>query len=450
MMKINMPKQANFIIRTLTDHGYEAYIVGGCVRDALLHVEPKDWDITTSASPEEVKQLFFHTVDTGIEHGTVTVLLDHEPYEVTTYRVDGKYEDHRRPSEVTFTKSLKEDLLRRDFTINAMAYNDQEGLIDLYGGEKDLAKGLIRCVGVANQRFDEDALRILRALRFAARLDFTIEEETRLAMIAKKEFLRQISAERIREELTKILISDHPELLVMAYELGITKIILPEWDEMMETPQNNPHHLYSVGLHSLKGIQQIEPNVHLRYAMLLHDAGKPACKTTDDEGIDHFTKHPLKSKDIAREVLRRLKFDNETVKVVTTLVEWHDWRFMKATDINKKAVRRLANKIGVDLCYQLFKVQHADIMAQSDYQREQKLSILEQTKLLLDEIVADHECITLKDLKLNGKDLIAMGVSEGKQIGWILNSLLDRVLEEPELNTKECLTAMAEELRFKK
>jgi tRNA nucleotidyltransferase (CCA-adding enzyme) len=367
---------------------------------------------------------------------------------VTTYRVDGKYEDHRRPSEVTFTKSLKEDLLRRDFTINAMAYNDEEGLIDLYGGEEDLAKGLIRCVGVANQRFDEDALRILRALRFAARLDFTIEEETRQAMIAKKEFLRDISAERIREELTKILVSAHPELLVTAYELGITKIILPEWDKMMETPQNNPHHQYSVGMHTLKGIQIIEKHPHLCYAMLLHDAGKPACKTTDEEGIDHFTKHPLKSKDIAREVLRRLKFDNETVKVVTTLVEWHDWRFMKATDINKKAVRRLANKIGVDLCYQLFKVQHADIMAQSDYQREQKLSILEQTKLLLDEIVADHECITLKDLKLNGKDLIVMGVSEGKQIGWILNSLLDRVLEEPELNTKECLTAMAEELRF--
>jgi tRNA nucleotidyltransferase (CCA-adding enzyme) len=431
----------------LTDHGYEAYIVGGCVRDALLHVEPKDWDITTSASPEEVKQLFSHTVDTGIEHGTVTVLLDHEPYEVTTYRVDGKYEDHRRPSEVTFTKSLKEDLLRRDFTINAMAYNDQEGLIDLYGGEEDLAKGLIRCVGVANQRFDEDALRILRALRFAARLDFTIEEETRLAMIAKKEFLRQISAERIREELTKILISDHPELLVMAYELGITKIILPEWDEMMETPQNNPHHLYSVGLHSLKGIQQIEPNVHLRYAMLLHDAGKPACKTTDEEGIDHFTKHPLKSKDIAREVLRRLKFDNETVKVVTTLVEWHDWRFMKVIDINKKAVRRLANKIGVDLCYQLFKVQHADIMAQSNYQKKQKLDILEKTKSLLDEIVADQECITLKDLKLNGKDLIAMGVQPGKQIGVILNSLLDLVLEQPELNTEEALAEMAEEMR---
>jgi tRNA nucleotidyltransferase (CCA-adding enzyme) len=265
-------------------------------------------------------------------------------------------------------------------------------------------------------------------------------------MIAKKEFLRQISAERIREELTKILISDHPELLVMAYELGITKIILPEWDEMMETPQNNPHHLYSVGLHSLKGIQQIEPNVHLRYAMLLHDAGKPACKTTDDEGIDHFTKHPLKSKDIAREVLRRLKFDNETVKVVTTLVEWHDWRFMKATDINKKAVRRLANKIGVDLCYQLFKVQHADIMAQSDYQKKQKLDILEKTKSLLDEIVADQECITLKDLKLNGKDLIAMGVQPGKQIGVILNSLLDLVLEQPELNTEEYLTTMAEEM----
>lgn len=438
-MKIDMPEAASFIIQTLTEHGFEAYIVGGCVRDSLLGTEPKDWDITTSASPAEVKSLFSRTIDTGIEHGTVTVLMGKEPYEVTTYRVDGKYEDHRRPTEVTFTKSLKEDLLRRDFTINAMAYNDREGLVDLYGGVEDLEKGMIRCVGVATQRFDEDALRILRALRFAARLDFQIEESTRQAMIEKKEFLRQISAERIREELTKILTSPHPELLLTAYEFGITNIILPEWDRMMETSQNNPHHKYSVGMHTLAGIQKVAPTVVLRYTMLLHDTGKPDCKTTDADGIDHFKKHPLRSKEIARAVLRRLKFDNDTLKRVSTLVEWHDWRFMSQKEVNKKAVRRLANKIGVDSCYQLFEVQKADILAQSDYQQEEKLTILEQTKKLLDEVVEAEECLTLKDLKINGKDLIAMGIAPGKEIGRILNGLLKEVLENPELNNRDVL-----------
>lgn len=441
-MKITIPQHANFIINTLMEHGYEAYIVGGCVRDSLLCKEPKDWDITTSASPKQVKVLFSHTIDTGIEHGTVTVMMGREPYEVTTYRIDGTYEDHRRPKEVVFTKCLKEDLLRRDFTINAMAYNEQEGLIDLYGGKEDLEAGVIRCVGEARQRFDEDALRILRALRFAARLDFSIEEQTKQAMVEKREFLKDISAERIREELTKILVSPHPEFLVMAYELGITKIILPEWDRMMETPQRNPHHKYSVGMHTLHSICGVEPDVVLRYAMLLHDAGKPDCKTTDQEGIDHFNRHPLRSKEIARQVLRRLKFDNDTVKKVVTLVEWHDWRFSSSKQVNKKGVRRLANQIGTQMCYLLFQVQRADIMAQSDYQQEEKLEILEKTRFLLDEIVADNECLTLKELAMDGRGLMELGIKPGKEMGRILNLLLERVLEQPELNEHETLVQL--------
>lgn len=449
-MKINMPRHASFIIETLMEHGHEAYVVGGCVRDSLLFKEPKDWDITTSASPKEVKQLFSHTIDTGIAHGTVTVMMGKEPYEVTTYRIDGEYQDHRRPTEVVFTKSLKEDLLRRDFTINAMAYNDKEGLIDLYGGKEDLKSGMIRCVGEAEKRFDEDALRILRALRFAARFDFVIEESTKQAMVKKKEFLRDISAERIREELTKILISDHPEFLVMAYELGITKIILPEWDKMMETPQKNPHHKYSVGIHTLFSMHGVEAVPHLRYAMLLHDSGKPDCRTTDEKGIDHFNKHPLRSKEIAGTVMRRLKFDNDTIKKVVTLVEWHDWRFRSAGDVNKKSVRRLAGKIGVEMCYLLFQVQKADIMAQSHYQRAEKLEILKQTKLLLDEIVAAKECLTLKELQMDGKGLMELGIQPGKEMGILLHMLLDQVLEHPEWNQKEILIKLVKKRQQEK
>ncbi len=446
-MKIDMPRQARFIIDQLVKNGHEAYIVGGCVRDSLLHITPKDWDITTSASPEEVKALFYHTIDTGIEHGTVTVLLEHEPYEVTTYRIDGKYVDHRRPTEVTFTKSLKEDLLRRDFTINAMAYNEQEGLIDLYDGKEDLKRGLIRCVGVAKQRFDEDALRILRAIRFSARFDFEIEEETRKAMVEKKEFLKDISAERIREELSKTLISKHPEKLLLAYELGITKIILPEWDLMLETPQNNPHHKYSVGMHTMKGIQNIEPSIALRYTMLLHDSGKPACKTTDKNGIDHFKGHPEKSRQIAKEVLQRLKFDNDTIKTVTTLVKWHDFRFDSLEAVTKVGVRHLANEIGVENLRLLFLVQHADLLAQSQYKRGEKIAILSKTKELLDEILERGDCICLKDLKVNGNDLIALGVKPGKQIGVLLKALLEEVLVDPSKNDTQYLENLARKLK---
>ncbi len=445
-MKINIPKHANFIIHTLQEHGYEAYVVGGCVRDSLLGQKPKDWDITTSASPYEVKELFAHTIDTGLQHGTVTIMMDKEPYEVTTYRMDGDYVDHRRPTEVIFTKSLAEDVLRRDFTINAMAYNDEAGLVDLHHGKEDLEQGIIRCVGVARDRFDEDALRILRALRFAARFDFAIEEETKKAMVEKKAFLKDISAERIREEFTKMITSDHPEIILTAYEMGITKIILPEWDAMMATTQNHPHHMYNVGIHSLTAMQHVANTPVLRYTMLLHDSGKPATKTSDENGIDHFYQHPVISGDITRTVMNRFKFDNATKNQVITLVKWHDWRFMTMDEINKRSIRRLANKIGVENTRLLFQVQKADILSQSMHQRMDKLEILAKTMELFEEIVADMDCLTIKDLAINGGDLIKLGIKPGKHMGEILDMLLYLVLDDPKLNDKALLVQMVTEM----
>ena len=244
-MHISIPKHASDIIKTLSAHGYEAYVVGGCVRDSILGKEPADWDITTSALPEQVKALFPRTIDTGLKHGTVTIMMDKVGYEVTTYRIDGTYEDHRRPNEVTFTSDLKEDLMRRDFTINAMAYNEEQGLVDLFGGIQDLTDRIIRCVGNPAERFDEDALRMLRAVRFAGQLNFKIEENTKAAIEAQHTFLKDVSAERIQTELMKLLVSGHPEMIRAAYETGLTSVFLPEFDRMMETPQNNPHHIYS-------------------------------------------------------------------------------------------------------------------------------------------------------------------------------------------------------------
>ena len=291
-MKLILPENVSRIIDTLMRAGYEAYAVGGCIRDSLLGREPKDWDITTSASPAEVKALFPKTVDTGIAHGTVTVLLNREGFEVTTYRVDGTYEDFRHPKEVTFTPDLNEDLKRRDFTINAMAYNDTHGLIDAFDGAADLDRKIVRCVGAPKERFSEDALRMMRAVRFGAQLGFTVEEQTRSAICALAPTLKKISAERIQSELVSLLMSDHPEEMRTLYETGITKVILPEFDVMMQTAQNSPHHMYTVGEHTIQSLAQIESKKTLRLAMLFHDIGKPSCKTTGEDGQDHFYGHP--------------------------------------------------------------------------------------------------------------------------------------------------------------
>lgn len=446
MLKINMPIQAENIIETFEQSGYEAYIVGGCVRDSILQKEPMDWDITTSASPLQIKEIFPYTIDTGIEHGTVTVMVDHKPFEVTTYRVDGKYEDHRRPNEVHFTKSLKEDLLRRDFTINAMAYNAKRGLVDLYGGMEDLEQGIIRCVGNASQRFDEDALRILRALRFQAQLGFEIEEETKEAIRNQAKFLEDISAERIQVELDKLLLSNHPEVLAEAYQLGVTKIVLPEFDLMMETPQNNPHHKYTVGIHTVESMRNVEADHILRWTMLLHDCGKPEARVEGEEK-DHFRMHDVIGEEIARKVLRRLKFDNQTIRQVTKLVLWHDRRFRSSEQVNKKTIRRWASDLGPDLFEKMLQVQKADIFAQSDYHREDKETILFHTRELFAQIMEEKNCLTIKDLKVDGRDLMKAGIPQGKELGEMLQFLLEQVLDEPKNNTKDTLMRLVEKKR---
>ena len=323
-MRMKLPEHVNRIIHRLQKEGYDAYAVGGCVRDTLLGREPKDWDITTSARPEIVKSLFSHTIDTGIQHGTVTVMLDHVGYEVTTYRIDGEYEDSRHPKEVIFTGNLVEDLKRRDFTINAMAYNDESGLVDAFEGEQDLKKGIIRCVGNPHDRFGEDALRMLRAVRFAAQLGFSIEERTKVAVADLAPTLAKVSAERIQMELVKLLTSANPQEMREVYELGLSRVFLPEFDRMMETPQHNKHHMYTVGEHTIHALEAISEDKVLRLAILLHDVAKPLCITTDEEGQDHFKGHPQEGAKMAKEILRRLKFDNDTINHVCLFVRYHD------------------------------------------------------------------------------------------------------------------------------
>lgn len=441
-MKIILPEKVNAIIHTLQEKGFEAYAVGGCVRDSILGRVPDDWDITTSATPMETKALFARTFDTGIEHGTITVLIDKDAFEVTTYRVDGKYEDSRHPSEVTFTRSLQEDLLRRDFTINAMAYNDSDGLVDIFGGMDDLKKKTIRCVGNAKARFGEDALRILRAVRFAAQLGFEIEDETRRAIRELAPTLENISAERIQVELIKMLTSPNPGMLKSAYELGITKVILPEFDTMMQTTQENPHHKYSVGEHTLKAIGAIRADKVLRLTMLFHDIAKPMMKTMDENGVAHFKMHDSKGAEMTKQILRRLKFDNDTMNKVVRLVQYHDYRM----PAEPKNVRRAMNKIGEDLFPYYLEVRMADTLAQSEYLQEEKIQNIQDVRTCYEEILEKQECVSLKTLAVTGSDLIANGMKPGKEIGEVLNKLLEYVIEHPEVNKKEVLLKIKDQI----
>ena len=421
-MKIVLPEKVTYIIDTLTQHGFEAYAVGGCVRDTMLGRIPMDWDITTSAKPEQVKELFRHTIDTGIQHGTVTVMLEHEGFEVTTYRIDGEYEDARHPKEVQFTSNLLEDLKRRDFTINAMAYNDKDGLVDAFDGVGDLERGVIRCVGAAVERFTEDALRMLRAVRFGAQLGFSIEDETREAIVSLAPNIAKVSAERIQIEMVKLLTSRHPEQLRAAYETGLTAVFLPEFDEMMKTPQNNPHHCYSVGEHTLHALMEIQPDKVARITMLLHDVAKPMCRTTDEYGVDHFYGHPQEGSLVAKKILRRLKFDNDTTDRVCRLILCHD----DNPPLQERTVRRAIYRNGVDQYPLLFAVKRADMLAQSAYRREEKAEYLKEYEEIYEQIMAKQQCLSIKELA-------------GKAIGETLKQLLEHVLEHPEDNTKEKL-----------
>ena len=343
-MRIQVPEDVKYILEKLNNAGYEAYAVGGCVRDSILGRTPDDWDITTSAKPEETKALFPKTIDTGIQHGTVTVMRNHVGYEVTTYRIDGEYEDSRHPKEVIFTADLLEDLKRRDFTNNAMAYNHRieeavgeespkSGLVDAFGGIEDMENKIIRCVGNPIHRFEEDALRMMRAVRFSAQLGYEIEEETAEAIKKLANNLKNISAERIQVELVKLLVSNHPDYLRKAYELGMTKVFFPEFDKAMEMEQNNPHHLYTVGEHMLQCLKHVRADKVLRLTMILHDIAKPETLQVGEDGVDHFYGHPLKGEEMARGILRRLRFDNDTIGKVCKLVKYHDQKLYFSKDI---------------------------------------------------------------------------------------------------------------------
>ncbi|MGB4658294.1 MAG: CCA tRNA nucleotidyltransferase [Mobilitalea sp.] len=453
-MKFKIPEKVNHIIELLMQNGYEAYAVGGCVRDMVIGREPEDWDITTSATPLEVKKIFRRTVDTGIQHGTVTIMLEKEHFEVTTYRIEGEYADNRHPNEVSFTSSLEEDLQRRDFTINAMAYNETEGFIDLYGGMEDLEKHLIRCVGSPIDRFDEDALRILRAVRFSAQLGFAVEEETMKALEEKVDNLKSISAERIRVELTKLLLSDHPDRLRDLYEVGITRVVLPEFDAMMLTDQHNIHHAYTVGEHTIRAVCEvagaadenrfsITDRTLLRWVMLLHDIEKPSTATKGKDGQDHFYGHQEKGALTAKNILKRLKFDNDTIHDVVHLIRWHDYRFV----LTPAGMRKAASKIGKEYMTLLFEINRADSSAKNPEHNAEKFAKLDAARKIYAEIIERNECVSLKELNINGTDLIAKGIKPGRELGEILNRLLSAVIEDPDLNDKDILISMTDKVR---
>ncbi len=443
-VKIDIPEDVKFIINTLIKNGYEAYIVGGCVRDSILQKHPKDWDITTKANPEEVIKLFNKVVLTGIKHGTVTVMLNKEGYEVTTYRSDGEYEDNRHPKEVKFVNSLKEDLARRDFTINAMAYNEKDGLVDYFGGIQDLNNKIIKTVGEPKKRFNEDALRMLRAIRFSAQLDFKIDENVLVTIKLLKDNIKNISKERIREEFNKTLLSN-PRKIEILKQCEILEYIIPGIKKLYNFEQNNSYHIYDLYNHTLVATQAIEPILHLRLTMMLHDFGKVKTKTTDESGISHYYAHASESVEIAQSILRWLKYDSDTINKVLILIKYHD-----STLKSKLSVKRMLNKIGEDLLKDLIKVKRADILAQNPIYAKERLLNLISVESKLDLIIAQNECFNLKDLSINGGDLINLGFNKGKEIGETLNYLLELVIQKPKLNDKEELVNIVKKIKLDK
>lgn len=436
--EIRLPAKVSSILRALTDAGYEAYAVGGCVRDSLLGRKPGDWDITTSARPEQTKALFRRTVDTGIAHGTVTVMLGEDGFEVTTYRVDGDYSDGRHPDSVSFTASLSEDLRRRDFTVNAMAYHPDKGIVDLFGGQEDLAHKIIRAVGDPDERFDEDALRILRAVRFSAQLGFSIEGNTFSALSRFAERLRLVSRERIQVELTKLLASDHPEQFRLLYTSGITKVIFPLFDEMMVMPQRSPYHTMNVGEHTMAVLCGVEKDPILRLAALLHDTGKLKAHFIIEENgkpRDRFLGHAAFSAEIAEDFLREYRYDNRTISLVTGLIRFHDDRIPP----EEKAVRRAMNRMGEEIFGLYMRFVPADSAAKSPLAQERFAERYAGVECLAEEIRRRGDCLSLSDLAVNGGDLIRAGMKPGKAMGDTLKAMLEDVLAEPSHNDKDWL-----------
>ena len=446
MNQVHIPDGALCILNALQAAGHEAFVVGGCVRDMLLGAEPHDWDICTSALPAEVKVTLsrYRILDTGLKHGTVTAMMPDRSYEITTFRVDGDYSDGRHPDSVTFTRSIEEDLARRDFTINAMAL-DAAGnrVIDPYHGQEDLSHGVIRCVGDANQRFQEDALRILRALRFASRLHYRIDYATQNAMRDNRGLLFQISRERIWDELSKILMTDRGWDYLHSYS-DILLECIPEFRECIGLEQRNAWHCYNVFDHIMMSVSYSPQDLVIRTTMLLHDIGKPAAMTIGDDGRGHFYGHQDLSAQQAEAVLRRLKCSNQFTHDVVELVKYHDMPIAPTP----KAIRRALNLLGAEQLTRLLQVKRADTLAQSEMSQCKKLGEIGTCEGILAQVLADQQAFSLKDLAISGNDLIAAGMEQGRGIGEALNRALEAVLDGTAPNDRETLLKIALEGRF--
>lgn len=441
---MEIPKKVQYILRRLRAGGHAAYAVGGCVRDALLGRTPKDWDICTAALPEETERCFSHlrVVETGLRHGTVTVLLEGQSFEITTFRRDGAYADHRRPDQVVFVPELWEDLARRDFTVNAMAVGENGLVIDLFGGQEDLAVRHIRCVGDPDQRFQEDALRILRGLRFASELEFDVEPETAAAMERNQALLGFVSGERVYAELTKLLVGPGASGVLEQYG-QVLRAVLPEIGPAMGFLQRHPCHDRDVWGHTLEALGRSRPDPVVRWALLLHDLGKPDCFTVDDWGIGHFYGHPRRSEELARQIFERLHADSATREAVCTLVRRHD----EGAPADRRVVRRWIGRLGPDLLRKLLEVKQADGLAHADTPKARaRYEAVLEFAALTDRVLEEEQCFTVRDLQISGRDVLAAGVQPGPQVGRMLQRLLEEVLEERCVNTKTALKQRMKEI----
>ncbi len=442
VMKLNLPVPVEKAFKQLESCGFCGYLVGGCVRDYLLNTPPTDFDMTTDATPAEIIACFAgcRVVETGIRHGTVTVVIEEMAIEITTHRIEGEYSDSRHPDAVTFTRNLADDLARRDFTINAMAYHPQKGLIDLYGGAADLKKKIIRGVGDPHQRMAEDALRMLRGLRFGAVLGFALEAETGTAIRQNCGQLRHISAERIATELNKLICGKNAKAIILE-ETAVLGVVIPELLPAKNFNQMNPHHCYDVLTHTAVALETLAPVPRLRWAMLFHDLGKPQTFTRDDAGVGHFKGHSKVSEAMARQRLTDLRISKNTVDQVCLLVKYHD----TLIEADKTSVKRWLNRLTEPLFRDLIAIKRGDNLAQAP-EYHGRLASLERLAALLDQVIAEKACFALKDLAVNGNDLIGLGIENGAEIGWILKQLLEGVIEEAYQNKKDILIEKAKEM----
>lgn len=437
-MKLEISAGARYILQTLAAAGFEAHLVGGCVRDLLRGVTPCDWDICTSARPEETERCFpgRRIIETGLKHGTVTVMVEGEPYEITTYRTEGPYSDHRRPDYVRFVPNLMEDLARRDFTMNAIAMDLEGNLRDPFGGAADIERGLIRCVGEPGRRFREDGLRVMRALRFAAVFGYGIEEQTARAVHENRAMLGRVAAERINGELRRLLVGRSVGDILRRYP-DVFCQFWPQLEPLVSLEQRNPWHCWGGWEHTVRAVEAAPADVTLRLAMLLHDIGKPACKSTDENGVDHFYGHPAVSAQLADEMLRALKFDNKTREQVVLLVERHGAQLPPES----RVIRRWLNRLGPEAFFQFLEVKRADGMGQDLEKVKDRLLELDEIRAKAERILAEGQCLTVRDLAVNGRDVTAAGMEPGPEVGRMLRGLLERVLSGELPNERGALLA---------